>query len=587
MSQEKLNIDVHEEFSINIFENSSLSFNRSFEKFNIEKLVLNIFGLEYTDQSEYFSIKYSYSYDRISWSNKVKRENWIYENGESVTTNQIPIYVCVYFEKNETDIENIEPALKLREEMIKRNDEFLVLQGIKYDNMSIDIKDEEKIIFLTEKQTVNKYPKWNFYKNQNVNVSNYLDYCVSIAQMFGHVCVYFKTESTETNETLSNNYVRDVISIKKQLIISIANEIPQDRNVYERENDWTLEGDFVVHVVDSLFKGAFGENKIPLTKDYLYFPMINKLFRVNSAQPKMGVMGVIGIWELFLVKYEDDETINISDGLKDIYSGFGEFNDGINLIDEINEFNSDTKLSKEKIVEKTIEEKKKVTSNFSNRLVDSTSFIDVKETDAQREFYNNRLDIVSINPDSSSFPVMMYNCEPIEKRNIALTYNLNELVSLNKFSTLVDELNFSYDFVLLDKFVGEVVDFIGVNENPLITIQIDRRKKKTIVFSNYQFSLLIDYEFLVGEYYKVELKFLSETHQVTVKITMLENGKKVIKYQDLKIINSEFKNKIEIGKIYLYGGKYYIGKIKNIINNEIIVNDVCKPILLINNKGRN
>lgn len=592
--QEKINIEVKKEFSIEIFENSSLFLKQRFDKFNIDDLVLDIFGLLDTDDSEFFDIRFSFSYDNISWSNKCKKSDWNYNNEETISHNNTPIFICIFFDKIENDIANNEIAIKLKETKTERNTEFLILNGISYKDKKIDISCEDSVKFVVKTQIINKYPKWNFYNNQNATVERWLKQCESIVQMYGHVCVYFKTDVTETNETLANNYERDVVSIKKQLIISPNNELPQDNSVYERENDWTLEGDFIVQVVDSLFKNSFGENAFPMVKDYLYFPIVNKLFRVNSAIPKNGLMGVVGFWNLALVKFEDDESINISDNIKDIYSVYNDFHDGIemfgdnsNVINEFNDFNQDTKITKEKIDEKTIEEKKEATGNFTNRLIDSTSYIDVKETDKQRTFYEKRLTIISVNPDNSSFPVMMYDCSAVTKRTIALTYDLVDLTSVNKFKKVVESFEFSYDFVLTEKFVGEIFDIIGFSENPLVTISIDRRKNKNINFSSFQYDLKFDYDFEINEYYKIVVNFVAETNILTVKIHMLENGLKVLKYQDLKIVNTSFKNPIEFKKLYLYGGKTFVGKVSLKINNEKIIFDECKPILEINNKGRN
>lgn len=46
--------------------------------------------------------------------------------------------------------------------------------------------------------------------------------------------------------------------------------------------------------------------------------------------------------------------------------------------------------------------RKEVTNNLNNHLVDSTSYVSLKETENQRNFYNKRLKIVTINPDPLS-----------------------------------------------------------------------------------------------------------------------------------------------------------------------------------------
>jgi phage-related tail protein len=69
------------------------------------------------------------------------------------------------------------------------------------------------------------------------------------------------------------------------------------------------------------------------------------------------------------------------------------------IFDEINNIFAKTVDTGDKISERTIEEKKTATQAYTNKLVDSTSYVSKKETEKLREFYNKRLAIVSVNPD--------------------------------------------------------------------------------------------------------------------------------------------------------------------------------------------
>jgi hypothetical protein len=345
-----------------------------------------------------------------------------------------------------------------------------------------------------------------------------------------------------------------------------------------------MEGDFVIHVVDEIFKNAFGETKVPLSKDYLYLPIINKLFRVSSVQPVNGFMGRIGWWEVFLSKFEDDETIKISNELKEVYSGIQEFDDSFDLLDEYENIIDEDVLDNEYIDEKTSEEKREVTNNFSNRLVDSTHYIDLKETELQRQFYSKNLAIVSINPDNYAFPVTMYNCSDIEKRVVALTYNLVDLVSKNKNKLICDTFEFSTNFVLLQKFSGELFDFIGPNELSLFTLEFNR-KKLTLIVHKYQLDYVINYDFIENEFYQILIKYDSHYKQLSVRIYLLENKQKNLVFQNLYILNSENYSKFEFSKLYLYGGKFLTNEVILKINENKILTDNVTPVLVMNKMG--
>ena len=563
---------------INIFEDSIIYFKLKFENFDINKFII-----EYLENVG-FEIKFSYSYDNINWSNPVFRENWNFVNNDfdSIELKYIYLSILCFEENNQTNEAKSLTVIKNNE---NTNINCIKIKTINYDSTEIDITDEKNLFIKTYFSIVNKFPKWNFYDNQQMNIRRWLDTCISISQSYGHTCIYFKTEPVETNFTFSNHVLRNVVSIKKILIMSPGNELPQDRNIYS-EWDMPLDGDFVIHIVNEIFKTAFGDNKVPLSKDYLYLPIINKLFRVSSVQPKNGFMGKIGWWETFLTKYEEDETIDISDEIKEVYSGFEGFEEGFTLIEELENFKENKIITKEKLQEKNIDEKKNVTDNFSNKLVDSSNYIDLKETEIQREFYSKRLDIVSINPDNNSFPVTMYNCSTVEKRVIALTYNLVDLVSVNKKTLIVDNLEFSFNFVLLQKFVGELLDFNDENNLSSITLEFNRNKL-SIIYHKYQKTFVIDYVFILQEFYNIVVKYDEKLKQISIIILLLKDKVKNIVYQNLYIINDEtnFPNKIELKNIYLYGGQYLINELLLKINNDKILSDNVNPVLIMNKTG--
>ena len=559
--------------NINLFEDSVIYFKNKFVNFDIDKLVL------FVKTQIDFEIKFAFSLDNVNWSFPVEKENW---NFEYESINELnDFYVSIWCKKINLQKSNSN-TLFLNQNIDNKNIHELLIEKIVYDNVNIEF-NENTIFINTLNKIVNTNNKWNFYDNQQTNIRRWLDTCVSVVNSYGHQCIYFKTEVIEVNNTLATNVLRNVVNIKKIPIISPDNELPQDRNVYS-EWDMPMEGDFVIHVVDEVFKNAFGETKVPLSKDYLYLPIINKLFRVSSVQPVNGFMGRIGWWEVFLSKFEDDETIKISNELKEVYSGIQEFDDSFDLLDEYENIIDEDVLDNEYIDEKTSEEKREVTNNFSNRLVDSTHYIDLKETELQRQFYSKNLAIVSINPDNHAFPVTMYNCSDIEKRVVALTYNLVDLVSKNKNKLICDTFEFSTNFVLLQKFSGELFDFIGPNELSLFTLEFNR-KKLTLIVHKYQLNYVINYDFIENEFYQILIKYDSHYKQLSVRIYLLENKQKNLVFQNLYILNSENYSKFEFSKLYLYGGKFLTNEVILKINENKILTDNVTPVLVMNKMG--
>lgn len=454
------------------------------------------------------------------------------------------------------------------------------LESIIYNNEQI----EEVTEIITDNEKTITDGIWNFYDNQQININSFLEQCRSINDIYGHVCVYFKTSTTEegTSNILSNNFIRDISSVKKFRLTFPNNLLPTDKIVYS-EWDMMLDGDFVCHVVDSVFKQVFGEYEIPTSKDFIYLPISNKLFRVSSVQPKNGLMNVIGWWEVYLSKFEDDETINFTDEIKKALEGTSfediETNDFVN---DFNDYVQDTNFDEEFINELQTEEKKDATENYTNKLVDKEDYIDVKETEIQRSQISKRLDIVSLKPSEDSFyPITMYDCSKVDKRTIAMLYDLKDATSLNKFSLNVTEsIEFDFNYVFIGRFQGEIFDVEDEHGNIIFTVENNYTKINFINHLN-QENKEFGFKLEKLEFYNISLVYNITNNQLSIKIYKLKNKVKRITFEDIflftPIDNNLLKDKLV--NMYLYGGNYYINEIKLKINKNKIIHDYVNPIL--------
>lgn len=582
--EEVRKISTTNELSLQISDNSTLYLHKKFySDFEMDKFVMKIYDLSVIDETPFYNIKYAYSYDNISWSNPLTRGEWNFVNKDVIESNSLSFYLSVVFTKIDKDIENDNKPEKLREEKSVISNASLFIENITYDGIVLDITDENVLELVTIHRATEKYPKWNFYQGQDVTVARWLDQLVSVTQMYGHILIYFKTETNESNNTLSNNFSRNVTQVKKILFTAPNNELPADRFTYS-EWDLNLDGDFTIQIVDSIFKTCFGKDKIPLTKDYVFMPILNKMWRINSVQPKVGFMGKTGMWEIGLAKFEKDSSITMSSDLVENYSDFDDFGKGIDFFGEVLEFEEDTVLTQNDIKGKTIEEKKKVTNNFSNKFIDSTSYTDIKETDAQREFYANRLNIISINPSSALFPITMYDSSQVDKNVLGLSYNLVDLTSNNKFNRIVDDLELSFDFVLLKRFEGEIFAGIRQDFSKPLSVTISRKNLMEIELAEFNFSKVINYVFDPNEFYGVTIKFNERLKQLSFVIYKLIDNIKEIVFQDLVIINEQANKKMELDIFHLYGGNFLSSNIKLLINKNEIIDDNCSPVLKMQNK---
>lgn len=561
-------------------ESSILDINKKFVDFDSNLLELDIF------KNYGFSIGIIYSIDNKNWSlpkDITDFEQEIEYYKDLARINQVEFYVHIKIIFKLVDESN-----NIFTQYNQNNSDYfpeIILNDLKYDGETL--LNQELITIEQYVEIVKKFPSWNLYDNQKVTIDRWLSECVAVNNRIGHQCIYFKTEPNHEKiiETLSSITTRDVVSIKKIIISSPDNELPTDRNTFT-EWDMPMIDDFIIHIPDLLFKLIFG-NEIPSQKDFIYLPILNKLYTINSVQPGQKFMGVTGWWECYLIKYEEDENVSKDLLNTDLMKGITSVINTIPNLDEesisdlYNKFENiidDGLITADKEVTTTIEEKKEVTNNLNNHLVDSTSYVSLKETENQRNFYNKRLKIVTINPDSLSFPLNMYDVSTVEERKIGLNYDLIDATKINKFSTIINpnsKILLSFNFVLIKRFSSNIIDIL-YSDNIFLSLKI---KGKNLILIKDTQEYIINYRFEESNFYQINIT------ENTINICILENKqKRIVHIYEYQLINNT-DNNLKITNINLYGGNYYLGQLLFKINGNKILEDKTLPVLNMNSFG--
>ena len=561
-------------------ESSILNINKKFVDFDSNLLELDIF------KNYGFSIGIIYSIDNKNWSlpkDITDFEQEIEYYKDLARINQVEFYVHIKLIFKLVDDSN-----NIFTQYNQNNSDYfpeIILNDLKYDGETL--LNQELITIEQYVEIVKKFPSWNLYDNQKVTIDRWLSECVAVNNRIGHQCIYFKTEPNHEKiiETLSSITTRDVVSIKKIIISSPDNELPTDRNTFT-EWDMPMIDDFIIHIPDLLFKLIFG-NEIPSQKDFIYLPILNKLYTINSVQPGQKFMGVTGWWECYLIKYEEDENVSKDLLNTDLMKGITSVINTIPNLDEesisdlYNKFENiidDGLITADKEVTTTIEEKKEVTNNLNNHLVDSTSYVSLKETENQRNFYNKRLKIVTINPDSLSFPLNMYDVSTVEERKIGLNYDLIDATKINKFSTIINpnsKILLSFNFVLIKRFSSNIIDIL-YSDNIFLSLKI---KGKNLILIKDTQEYIINYRFEESNFYQINIT------ENTINICILENKqKRIVHIYEYQLINNT-DNNLKITNINLYRGNYYLGQLLFKINGNKILEDKTLPVLNMNSFG--
>jgi len=156
------------------------------------------------------------------------------------------------------------------------------------------------------------------------------DLSVAVGEMFGHCVRYFKTQAKlETADTILKEYsLFEVTDVKDIKILVPDNNFP-DNAIKFVPFDMDFGEGMEVHIVREHFERAFGFDDLPEQKDYIYFPLLDRMFEVHSAYLYKDFMAAEAYYKVMLYKWQDKlnvmrEIPEIAKYVDDLTSNFDE-----------------------------------------------------------------------------------------------------------------------------------------------------------------------------------------------------------------------------------------------------------------------
>lgn len=123
--------------------------------------------------------------------------------------------------------------------------------------------------------------------------------------IFGHNVIYFKTEpDLRTEDVILMEYsLHNVVDKQTIKVLVPDNQFPSETITYDI---FGIElNEFEVHITAAEFESHFGLGKYPRNKDYLYIPLINEMYEINSIAYADEFNKEHSYWRAKLVKYQD------------------------------------------------------------------------------------------------------------------------------------------------------------------------------------------------------------------------------------------------------------------------------------------
>ena len=148
------------------------------------------------------------------------------------------------------------------------------------------------------------------YDVMNPAIKIYQEMSCAVSEMFGHCVRYFKTSAkVDSADTILKEYsLFSVTDVKDIKILVPDNQFP-DNAVQFTPFDMDFGDGLEVHIVREHFERAFGSTKLPEEKDYLYFPIIDRIFEIQSAYLFRDFMAAESYYKVMLYKWQDKENV--------------------------------------------------------------------------------------------------------------------------------------------------------------------------------------------------------------------------------------------------------------------------------------
>lgn len=188
----------------------------------------------------------------------------------------------------------------------------LLIGGIETNCYSITLDNEN--IFL--KNFCDDPNLFQPYNNLDCALQLQAQLSDSIICMFGIPIYYFKVNPIkDTADYTFKEYILHQVESVKQIKLMIQDGQMPSSNYRLNEFDFDWETDWETEISKNQFAAAFGDNAYPNSHDFIYIPMMKRMWEVNAAydEKNEGLMWRSTTWKLSLVKYNDSTNIDAND----------------------------------------------------------------------------------------------------------------------------------------------------------------------------------------------------------------------------------------------------------------------------------
>ena len=187
------------------------------------------------------------------------------------------------------------------------------ITDIKYDNTSINFSTALAKCFDFNNVIANPN-LYNPYANMEYAIGLYQQLSNTVSDVIGIPVYYFKlSPNIDSKDITFKEYTLMNIDSVKQIKIIIKDNIMPSSKPEFSEWGFDFSTDWDVEISKTVFATAFGINEQPMEGDFVYIPMMKRMWMVNGAyeEKNEGLMWQATTFTVSLVKYQEKDSVDL------------------------------------------------------------------------------------------------------------------------------------------------------------------------------------------------------------------------------------------------------------------------------------
>jgi len=239
--------------------------------------------------------KFRYSFDMGNWSLWYDLDPTDLSNIEDLLFNEADVFFEVKYEYDDTTYNPLTTELKVN--FVKFNIQSTKISESLY-TPTVYCSSERCPAIVAEREASFK----PYEVGTAIGIARELSY--QTTKIFGHEVVYFKTEPDRTGgDFIFKEWTLFETVDRKCVKVVVPNNTFPDNKPQFTEFGIDFEVPFEIHIDHVYFQSIFGPGTQPRKRDYMYFPLTNRMYEIQGSYLYRGFMMEPLYWKIQLTKF--------------------------------------------------------------------------------------------------------------------------------------------------------------------------------------------------------------------------------------------------------------------------------------------